>query len=100
LAKESVAVVIAAIPSYRRWYTASLGGIARPPRSQQSEGASPRLATGRVSEFESNIPGCETGTVAEGDAALQSTPWGRISVDFLRRGVGLSAGEIEDLGGP
>ncbi len=33
-----------------------------------------------VSEFEGNIPGCETGTVAEGDGGAHFTPWGGVFV--------------------
>jgi len=33
-----------------------------------------------VSEFEGNIPGCETGTVVEGDGGPHFTPWGGVYV--------------------
>lgn len=33
-----------------------------------------------VSEFEGNIPGCETGTVVDRDASVHETPWGGVFV--------------------
>jgi hypothetical protein len=33
-----------------------------------------------VSEFEGNIPGCETGTVVNGDGGPHFTPWGGVFV--------------------
>src|SRR5690349_2942604 len=33
-----------------------------------------------VSQFEGNIEGCETGTVAEGDSRTHFTPWGGVYV--------------------
>jgi hypothetical protein len=36
--------------------------------------------SGEANEFESNIPGCETGTVVNGESKTHFTPWGGVFV--------------------
>jgi hypothetical protein len=65
---------------------AALASVTAAVPAQAAPGGFPVLVvahtdfTTEVSEFDSNVPGCASGTVVNGDVHLSFTPWGGIFV--------------------